>query len=134
MDQVEKDSLVQRIYIEYQDETLLMDRKEGSFEYAKRKDSKNFFYHLYQDKENVTKLLDYFGSHIDFDNQLNGASCYRLTIDYSSQPQKIVESIDEPIGWATFLTEIDRFISLHNDGQLISVSFERNSSLEKKKR
>lgn len=134
MDQVEKDSLVQRIYIEYQDETLLMDRKEGSFEYAKRKDSKNFFYHLYQDKENVTKLLDYFGSHIDFDNQLNGASRYRLTIDYSSQPQKIVESIDEPIGWATFLTEIDRFISLHNDGQLISVSFERNSSLEKKKR
>lgn len=134
MDQVEKDSLVQRIYIEYQDETLLMDRKEGSFEYAKRKDSKKFFYHLYQDKENVTKLLDYFGSHIDFDNQLNGASCYRLTIDYSSQPQKIVESIDEPIGWATFLTEIDRFISLHNDGQLISVSFERNSSLEKKKR
>ncbi|WP_062532681.1 hypothetical protein [Jeotgalibaca dankookensis] len=134
MNQVEHDASVQRIYIEYQDETLLIDRKEGSFEYAKRKDSKKFFYHLYQDKESVVKLLDYFGEQVDFSNQLQGASRYRLTIDYLSQPQKIVESPYEPTGWAAFLSEIEKFISFHNDGQLIPAGFERNSSSEKKKR
>lgn len=134
MNQVEKDVFFQRIYIEFQDETLLIDRKEGSFEYAKRKNSKKFFYHLYQDKESVAKLLDYFGEQVNFSNRQKGASRYRLTIDYLSQPQKIVESPYEPTGWAAFLSEIDKFISFHNDGQLIPAGFERNSSSEKKKR
>lgn len=125
--------LVQRIYLEFQDETLLIDRKEGSFEYAKRKTSKNFFYHLYQDKESVVKLLDYFGDKVDFGNQHKDVLRYRLTIDYLNKPQKIVELPYEPTGWAAFLSEIDKFISFHNDGQLIPAGFERNSSSEKKK-
>lgn len=116
--------LVQRIYIEFQDETLLIDRKEGSFEYAKRKDSKNFFYHLYQDKQGVEKLLDFFGDEVHFERQLQEELPYRLTINYSNQSQKIILSACKSHQWSLFLIKMNTFIALHNDGELIPSGFE----------
>lgn len=108
---------IERVYLEFDDETVMIDRKGGSLEYAKRKNSQKFFYHLYQDSNEVSKLLDALGlSNVPKDSAEN--SC-KLTIDYYAENQRMIKGHLEGENWFSFLEKIKDFIVSQEGNQVL---------------
>ncbi len=114
-----------RIYLEYEKETLLLDRKEGTLEYAKRDGSKLFFYHLFQDKRAVLELLDFFTSEILFNDShdLTEDTPNRLTITFKNEDRftHYFEISTLPKGWNKFVEKVNNFINYKNSGVILKI-------------
>lgn len=114
---------ITRIYLEYEKETLLLDRKEGTLEYAKRDGSRLFFYHLFQDKKAIPELLDFFRSNVVFieSYELTKDTPNRLTITFKND-DKVTHSFEIatfPNGWNEFVKKVNDFIHHQNSGVVL---------------
>lgn len=101
----------ERLYLEYAGETVLVDRSGGSLEYAKRKSSADFFYHLFQDAESVGALLNAVPR---FESELNKEQGdYRVSIDYFLNPQKVIQTTRPNEALELLLKHLQTFIETH---------------------
>lgn len=103
---------INRLYLVFGDETLMLDRKEGSLEYAKRRDKKNFFYHLYQDQAGVEELLD-----LEIAWQAGAEQEAQLTLRFDDESEINVGAL--PKEWPVFAKKIQAFMNAQNDGLLL---------------
>lgn len=114
---------ITRIYLEYKKETLLLDRKEGTLEYAKRDGSKLFFYHLFQDEKAIPDLLDFFESEVVLNGfyEMSKDNSNSLTVTFKND-DKITHTFEItslPAGWNKFVRKLNDFINDQKRGAVL---------------